>query len=832
MTFNILSFTFFLICHYLYSQKEVDYQNLSLISEYNRGQHNAEKWAIIKYNFEPLDWDGKPTKYFNWREYSDWNVPKNKLYNFKFNKDDKVEVIRIREGSFGGRVGKWVQVDIEYGKLPFEFKTTGTIVPYEALNIIPYEYCTLSKADKPFKIGDTLMIEPIKNYRKSKVYPFYAIRNNKRLNLAHFYKINFELTDFKKIEISKEKRAYFESPKAWVEIKNEYFNIYFSKKKETINLVTKYSFFPAIILITLLIIYILLRTSNKKMNNQPITTIQKVNSSSLIFGSILFLGSFAFWFNQNSDVSLINIIIQKIQVFEINESIKFILHLFSTIFGFSLILNSGLIHQVSNQISLLPSIANYFYSNKPLALKIREWTKYTIYTLIVIILLFNFVMPYLRDGYINTFSFKVFIFLWLVSSIVKNINSHDVLSFPNFSGIKDFSEVNARVQLTNSQIAYIQSQMEQNDYTLYSEKRPVDVSLKHIYIFEIGKNDFSHTIDDDLLTKDDTGEIGYFFRISVKMINELELPSSLSSSHLKFIDIVLRNRDQVKNQIFHANDKIDIINKIKNNLKSSVNKLSTETIKDIKEKNSIHLTLESINDLALKNLENDVREKISVYFFKNSGLENLVKIEFNFKQSKYFDNEVLAQIQERVSKLDLEDEKDKEFRQKMFEKQYDAYIEERKIVLNLIGAGLTNPAIGKTERQNLLLMQEEVNKMNPMNGNFEDLDIFGSKLKSFKERVIEIENNPITQISIENKKQDLQSNVNEIADELRILIIKGSSIEKIKEELSNSTTYFEEYNINIYSFFEKLEGKISDFTTDKGKVYYRKIIGEIVNELS
>lgn len=822
MNFKVLSLTFLLICHSLYSQKEIDYQSLPLLVEHNRGSKAAEKWGIVKYNFEPLDWNAKPAKWYNFQESSSYKVPKEKLYPLKFLKGDKVEVIRVREGNFGGKYGKWVQVGEVHVKLPDNCTTeAGIIVPLESLDILPYQYCTLIKANKPFKIGDTLMIEPIKNYIDGKVFPYYAIKDNKRLNLASTYGISFELADVKEIKVTKSKREYFESPKAWVQIKDEKFNQYFENYKELKMKFIQTYFFPIIISITLLIVFLLLRKPNKTMSTSKENNFQKdeISGSSAFLGFALLLFTFFYWFNNDTKYTLPNIILNKSGLDDPMSIERFLIHFVSSILGTFFIITSGIPQLIGNRISIHPTISKEFYNNEQSARDKRRIIIISLCVLLGLIFTFLFFFPFLNGETPNSFILFLSLLLWLSIYVVKAVNYTSPVEFPSFSGPKDFSQQQIWIKLLKNQIAYIQSRDNEESYKLFTGDRPIDVSLCNVYIFETGNKLFEHIIDNEVVTKDTNGEIRYYFHFNLD--REIEFPERLNSVQLKYINFKLMNVEEIKGEIFLANDKRDLLNDLKSTLTESVDKLSTETLQEIRAKNSINDVFSKINEKIFKGIQEQIKENIKNRITQNSGLSGVV-LDFTFIPNNYFKNEIMDKINKKIETIGVNEDT-------LFNKLLEAYLKEKEMVLATILSASQNPAIGKSQIDRLLLVKSEIESTNPMN--LAELRNVSARLKVQNENIIQIENESKPQIQISNQNSNLESIVNDLADELRYSISKGFKIEKIRKNIAESTTFFTENRIDIYKFFEALENKITDFENEKDKIYYRTIVREILNNL-
>lgn len=567
-------------------------------------------------------------------------------------------------------------------------------------------------------------------------------------------------------------------------------------------------------------------------NNVNTQSTQQVNSTQLFIGGFLFLSTIAYWFNQGSGLSLINAFIKRIGIGGIDGTILLVLHLILNTLGWGMILGSGLNAQIGQQIAALPFITNAFYKNKPFAVRIRDYIRWILLIFLTYILVFDLLIPFISTTEVSSFSFFTALTLWTLSSIIKNI---DYIQ-PNTcqqQGLHDFSEEQKWIRLSGSQIAYVQTGGENDSFELFTGEKPINVSLRQVYVIETQGKTFNHTIDDDLLTRDANGELGYYFRMSIDLLGKL--PHILQSNNLKYIFLKLTNREEVKEEIFRKNDKNEIINEVKNSLLSRLEDLDIQKIKDMRKNDSINSTLEELNKISLSGIQTDLRKTIIGQLEEQSGLSNLIKIEFTFKQSKYFQNEIISRIKERQKEIEETERIEIEAQRLIFQKQLDNFYEERKMVLNAIINAQQNIIIGKTERENLLLLKLEIDKMNPISGRFDELELLGAKLKSIDEQRIQIESvasKPTQQIALSPIEDTLKEQVDDIADDLTILIATtGGKLDEIKEEITSKHTFFKDRNIDIYRFFELLEDKIPDFTTKRDKKYYRKIVMEVVEEL-
>ncbi|MEI7581822.1 hypothetical protein [Runella sp.] len=563
-------------------------------------------------------------------------------------------------------------------------------------------------------------------------------------------------------------------------------------------------------------------------------TESKFGKITLGISFFIFLSTFSYWFiSADSQASLINVFLKR----SIDKNASFLTsyngayywfvfytHLIVTGLGLLIFHNSSFSKWLGFTISTQYSVANFFYEDKRLSKQLTI-AKKVIFGVLLVITSYEVVRDVIQGDIVPRFSCGSFFVFFILSSIIWYIKPEEPLSFPNYTGIREFSHTQTWLKVAESQIAYVQNNQKPNQWEYYDSWSIINLSYVNVFLLESNNDLFNHTIDNELLYKDSEGELSYRCKIIFDFSGNL--PAQLNTEQVKFLNVNLRVYRAVKSEISWCIDKAKVANEIKTKFQREAGAYFAPKNTFLEhDKEDIY---ESIKKITYNDTQIEMKDKIFDRISEKSGMAGLIKVEFTIVDQKFIKNEILEQIEAaRIEKID----EIKIQQQKIFEAMIKDYTESRQKLLGALMAAMQNPAIDRSiigEIRQLLL---DLEKQKPdIIKSKEEIDRANLLLQTAQNKLNKLQL-PIEKDLLAGKRVDEIKLVSEdITWAIKISVNKGLNKKGIMEEISKSTNYFKEKNISAFDFFERLEQNIADFKEEKEYEFYRDSVENTLKSL-
>lgn len=515
----------------------------------------------------------------------------------------------------------------------------------------------------------------------------------------------------------------------------------------------------------------------------------KFNAVLLGLSILLFLSTFPYWFfGEDSQASLINVFLGKnLNTSADPKSLRwgtFVIHAIVTGIGMLVYYKSDVTKWIGRQISIQHPVASFFYKNNRLAKAVTVVFK-VIVGFLIVYLLYTLLLELMKTILIPRSDFTFLIILFLIGSAGWFVKYPDPQELVDFAGNVDNRNRTMWIRLRDSQIAYVQSLSNTDEWNLYASKKEVDLSHTEAYVFY--ERTFSHYLKDYTISEDIIGRLMYSFRIEALLHN---FPKKFTLEKLQLLNNRFRSQSDIEKLLFLSIDKGDLLKKARAETFAGLNKYF-----DVNP-NILHNQAEQMNqefDSIMKGYANysniavDINHEIEKHIIDLFGTSSFFKINFEITKTEFNVNEILKEI------IDS--------RKKMSATIVQGNIDVQTKLFDTAATIAVTPGASATKIDNLLNFAAKLNS-SFSNGS--------GKLPDKKENIKQMLN------PLKTASENVINAIFEVMDQ-------NPDPDALTEAVSRSTSYISENQIPVDHFVRRFFQKMADEKVDRSREAYRQL---------